>query len=35
MKFGTTDSLVLGKTVFLHPSTPAGLWEAMRLRLIP
>src|SRR5215471_8104145 len=27
MNFGTTDSLVVGKTVFLHKSTPKGWWE--------
>jgi len=27
MKFGTTDSLVIGKTVFLHKSAPKGWWE--------
>src|SRR5689334_15524717 len=27
LSFGTTDSLVLGKTVFLHKSAPKGWWE--------
>jgi len=27
LNFGTTDSLVLGKTVFLHKSAPKGWWE--------
>jgi DNA-binding CsgD family transcriptional regulator len=27
MNFGTTDSLVIGKTVFLHKSAPKGWWE--------
>jgi DNA-binding CsgD family transcriptional regulator len=27
LKFGTTDSLVPGKTVFLHKSAPKGWWE--------
>jgi len=27
LDFGTTNSLVLGKTVFLHKSTPKGWWE--------
>jgi DNA-binding CsgD family transcriptional regulator len=27
MNFGTTESLVVGKTVFLHKSTPKGWWE--------
>jgi hypothetical protein len=27
LNFGTTDSLVVGKTVFLHKSTPKGWWE--------
>jgi hypothetical protein len=27
LNFGTTDSLVLGKTVFLHRSAPRGWWE--------
>lgn len=27
MKFGDVDSMVLGKTVFLHESVPKGWWE--------
>ena len=27
LNFGTTDSLVVGKTVFLHKSAPKGWWE--------
>jgi len=27
MNFGATDSLVVGKTVFLHDSVPKGWWE--------
>ena len=27
LNFGTNDPLVLGKTVFLHKSTPKGWWE--------
>ncbi len=27
INFGTTDSLVVGKTVFLHKSAPKGWWE--------
>jgi DNA-binding CsgD family transcriptional regulator len=27
LNFATTDSLVLGKTVFLHKSAPKGWWE--------
>jgi DNA-binding CsgD family transcriptional regulator len=27
LNFGTTDSLVVGKTVFLHRSVPQGWWE--------
>jgi len=27
LNFGTTDSLVVGKTVFLHQSVPKGWWE--------
>jgi DNA-binding CsgD family transcriptional regulator len=27
MNFGSTDSLVVGKTVFLHRSAPKGWWE--------
>ena len=27
LNFGTTDSLVVGKTVFLHHSVPKGWWE--------
>jgi hypothetical protein len=27
MNFGTTDSLVIDKTVFLHKSVPKGWWE--------
>ena len=30
LDFGTTNSLVLGKTVFLHKSAPKGWWEAAR-----
>src|SRR5262249_5524955 len=27
LNFGRTDSLVIGKTVFLHASVPKGWWE--------
>ena len=34
LNFGTTDSLVVGKTVFLHKSAPKGWWEE-RMQLSP